>query len=386
MPFDDLHCSYDKVSRCVELNIDVLVDDSPANIRRAIEENIVAATILHPWNQDVCDEEPVICAARLGRARAPLAPGAVARQARRLTCDTRAHGRGGAHDAERRLERGRPSRGPARLSARDRARAPGQRLGPLGARRGPDRPHGRRLPVPPVVPLRGRGHRERARRGRRADRVQPLGRAAARRGHDRQGDQGGASAPAAGAPHRRALLQGLPGLLDAAAEDRRRGGASGQRAAPALRRGAARAGVPGGSQGNGEALQGPLPPAALRPRRLRRGRDARARADRARRGRRRRGVDAGLRAAQAAAAPDRADLLPDHADVAALRPARDGRLPPGQVQDPLPGARADRQRPRRPSHGRTRAWCRRSPTTCARRSRRSCWTWSASAGASGSVK
>jgi uncharacterized protein len=62
MPFDDLHCSYDKVSRCVELKIDVLVDDSPTNIRRAIEENIVAATILHPWNQDVCDEEPVICA------------------------------------------------------------------------------------------------------------------------------------------------------------------------------------------------------------------------------------------------------------------------------------------------------------------------------------
>lgn len=62
MPFDDLHCSYDKVSRCVELKIDVLIDDSPANIRRAIEEDIVAATLLHPWNQDVCDEEPVVCA------------------------------------------------------------------------------------------------------------------------------------------------------------------------------------------------------------------------------------------------------------------------------------------------------------------------------------
>jgi hypothetical protein len=62
LPFDDLHCSYDKVSRCVELGIDVLVDDSPVNIRRALEQNIVAATIAHPWNQDVCDEEPVICA------------------------------------------------------------------------------------------------------------------------------------------------------------------------------------------------------------------------------------------------------------------------------------------------------------------------------------
>jgi uncharacterized protein len=62
LPFDDLHCSYDKISRCVELEIDVLVDDSPVNIRRAIEQDIVAATLVHPWNQDVCDEEPVICA------------------------------------------------------------------------------------------------------------------------------------------------------------------------------------------------------------------------------------------------------------------------------------------------------------------------------------
>jgi uncharacterized protein len=62
LPFDDLHCSYDKISRCVELEIDVLVDDSPINIRRALEQRIVAATLVHPWNQDVCDEEPVISA------------------------------------------------------------------------------------------------------------------------------------------------------------------------------------------------------------------------------------------------------------------------------------------------------------------------------------
>lgn len=51
MPFDDLHCSWDKISRCVELNVDVLVDDSPANIRRAGERGIVAATLIHPWNR-----------------------------------------------------------------------------------------------------------------------------------------------------------------------------------------------------------------------------------------------------------------------------------------------------------------------------------------------
>ena len=49
--------------------------------------------------------------------------------------------------------------------------------------------------------------------GRRAARLQPLGRAAAGRADDRQGDQGGAPAPAPGAPDRRALLQGLSALL-----------------------------------------------------------------------------------------------------------------------------------------------------------------------------
>ena len=62
VPYDDLHCSEDKVARCVELGIDVLIDDSPINITRAIEHGIVVATIAHPWNRDVCEEEDVICA------------------------------------------------------------------------------------------------------------------------------------------------------------------------------------------------------------------------------------------------------------------------------------------------------------------------------------
>ena len=61
MPFDDLHCSYDKVTRCVALEIDVLVDDSPVNLERAREEGIVGATIVHPWNAElVAREEGVI--------------------------------------------------------------------------------------------------------------------------------------------------------------------------------------------------------------------------------------------------------------------------------------------------------------------------------------
>jgi beta-phosphoglucomutase-like phosphatase (HAD superfamily) len=50
MPYDDLHCSFDKVARCVELGIDVLIDDSPVNLERALEAGIAAATIVHPWN------------------------------------------------------------------------------------------------------------------------------------------------------------------------------------------------------------------------------------------------------------------------------------------------------------------------------------------------
>ena len=62
LPFDDLHCSYDKVSRCAELEIDLLIDDGPLNLSAALERGIVAATIEHPWNRDLCEEEDVISA------------------------------------------------------------------------------------------------------------------------------------------------------------------------------------------------------------------------------------------------------------------------------------------------------------------------------------
>lgn len=60
LPFDDLHCSYDKVSRCVELEIDLLIDDGPLNLAAALERGIAAATILHPWNSDLCEEEGIL--------------------------------------------------------------------------------------------------------------------------------------------------------------------------------------------------------------------------------------------------------------------------------------------------------------------------------------
>jgi uncharacterized protein len=59
---DELHCSWDKIGHCREVGADVLIDDSPVNIARAIEANMIAATLVHPWNYDVCEEEDVVCA------------------------------------------------------------------------------------------------------------------------------------------------------------------------------------------------------------------------------------------------------------------------------------------------------------------------------------
>jgi uncharacterized HAD superfamily protein len=80
LPFDELYCSFDKVSRCTEIAIDVLIDDSPVNIARALEVGIVAATITHPWNRDVCEEEDVVCGAdwpELARNLDPVLSGRV---------------------------------------------------------------------------------------------------------------------------------------------------------------------------------------------------------------------------------------------------------------------------------------------------------------------
>jgi hypothetical protein len=71
---DEVYCSYDKVTRCVELGIDVLVDDSPINLQRALDEGIVAATIVHPWNEELCQTEDVVAAADWPELAAKLEP------------------------------------------------------------------------------------------------------------------------------------------------------------------------------------------------------------------------------------------------------------------------------------------------------------------------
>ena len=60
--YDELYCSYDKVARCAEIGIDVLIDDSPVNLLRAIDHGIAAATLLHPWNRELVETEDVIAA------------------------------------------------------------------------------------------------------------------------------------------------------------------------------------------------------------------------------------------------------------------------------------------------------------------------------------
>jgi len=45
VPYDELHISHDKVGRCVESSIDLLIDDSPENLAGALENGISVATI-----------------------------------------------------------------------------------------------------------------------------------------------------------------------------------------------------------------------------------------------------------------------------------------------------------------------------------------------------
>jgi uncharacterized protein len=64
LQYDDLHCSHDKLGRCVELEIDLLIDDSPITLMHALDSGIVAATLLHPWNRDLCEEEVEVVSAQ----------------------------------------------------------------------------------------------------------------------------------------------------------------------------------------------------------------------------------------------------------------------------------------------------------------------------------
>ena len=74
VPFDELYCSWDKIARCREIGIDLLIDDSPVTLQRAIDAGIRAATILHPWNRELVEEEDVVAAGDWPSLERELAP------------------------------------------------------------------------------------------------------------------------------------------------------------------------------------------------------------------------------------------------------------------------------------------------------------------------
>jgi len=59
----ELWCGDDKVAHCRRTGIGLLIDDSPGNLLRAVDAGILAATLRHPWNEDVRDAASVITAA-----------------------------------------------------------------------------------------------------------------------------------------------------------------------------------------------------------------------------------------------------------------------------------------------------------------------------------
>jgi uncharacterized HAD superfamily protein len=78
LAYDELYCSFDKISRCREIAIDVLIDDSPVNLEHALEAGLVAATLRHPWNRELCETEDIVCAddwAGLAKALEPVLRG-----------------------------------------------------------------------------------------------------------------------------------------------------------------------------------------------------------------------------------------------------------------------------------------------------------------------
>jgi uncharacterized protein len=74
----ELYCGYDKVGRCRQIGIDLLIDDSPKNLLRALDAGILAATLRHPWTEDLCHTPHVISAAdwrELARVLEPVLDG-----------------------------------------------------------------------------------------------------------------------------------------------------------------------------------------------------------------------------------------------------------------------------------------------------------------------
>jgi len=74
LTYDELLCSDDKLSHAIAIGIEVLIDDKPADLLRALEAGMTAATLLHPWNRDLCEEEDIVCAPDWPALRTKLEP------------------------------------------------------------------------------------------------------------------------------------------------------------------------------------------------------------------------------------------------------------------------------------------------------------------------
>ena len=74
LPYDELYCSFDKVSHCRAIGIELLIDDSPVNLTRAADEGILGATLIHPWNEEVVDGDRIVGADDWNGLRKRLAP------------------------------------------------------------------------------------------------------------------------------------------------------------------------------------------------------------------------------------------------------------------------------------------------------------------------
>jgi FMN phosphatase YigB (HAD superfamily) len=72
--YDELHCTEDKVGDAVASEIGLLIDDNPADLLRAVEAGMTAATLMHPWNREICEEEDIVCAPDWPGLRARLQP------------------------------------------------------------------------------------------------------------------------------------------------------------------------------------------------------------------------------------------------------------------------------------------------------------------------
>jgi uncharacterized protein len=74
LAYDELHCSGDKVSHAIESGMDLLIDDKPTDLLRAVEAGMTAATLMHPWTREICEEEDIVCAPDWPGLRARLQP------------------------------------------------------------------------------------------------------------------------------------------------------------------------------------------------------------------------------------------------------------------------------------------------------------------------